>query len=70
MKEAWFNCQVLDKYTEKGWFGGRKYFLVLKINDIYIKTKEVDETVYYRDIETITRLKMYSEDGKFWTFTP
>jgi hypothetical protein len=58
-----FDCQVINRYTINKWFGGRKYFLVIKIQDI-VKEYPVDVEVYYN--QNINKIQMESSDGKIW----
>ena len=63
--EKFFKCLKIDKFIKHGWFGGIKYYVVLKIPELNpsIFTFKANENQYYGNID---KIKMYSVNGHTW----
>lgn len=62
--EQFFRYKLLDKYIKTGFFGGRKYVVVIEINN-QVREVRTGPTSYY-SMPTEGEINMISEDGKIW----
>lgn len=60
----WVDCKVVDKFIKTTFFGGRKYYLVVKMMGT-TKELQVNEHNYYTE-SPVTQIRMWSNDRKIW----
>jgi len=67
IREKWFKIEKIDKYFKDKWFGGRKYYIIIRVIGLKpsVFTLSVNEEDYYNDNN---QAHMYSLNGHTWVF--
>lgn len=69
VKEKFFPCIFVEKYSRDKWFGGRKYYVILRIPELSPSVFELrSDLEKYSCAEHISSVKMYSTNGHTWFF--